>query len=156
RAPSASGVTSVGGTTGARATLSPRSRPMNTPCRKNASTERPSRTMPDSRSSSPDRRTVLRGGLYTAAALPLGVTLASCATGGGGGEEETDDGGEEPAGDVDPDNPFGVEADATVDAVIFDGGSGGDYVEFAGNIFEENHEGSTVEVQKSNNIAQEL
>ncbi|HLS63832.1 MAG TPA: N-acetylglucosamine/diacetylchitobiose ABC transporter substrate-binding protein [Ruania sp.] len=112
--------------------------------------------MTDSRISSPDRRTVLRGGLYTAAALPLGVTLASCATGGGGGEEETDDGGEEPAGDVDPDNPFGVEADATVDAVIFDGGYGVDYVEFAGNIFEENHEGSTVEVQKSNNIAQEL
>src|SRR5690625_7804526 len=112
--------------------------------------------MTDSRISSPDRRTVLRGALYTAAALPLGVTLASCATGGGGGEEETDDGGEEPAGDVDPDNPFGVEQDSTVDTVIFNGGYGVDYVEVAGNIFEENHEGSTVEGQKANKTAQGL
>ena len=105
--------------------------------------------MTDSRISAPDRRTVLRGALYTAAALPLGVTLASCATGGGGGgEDETDDGGDEPAGDVDPDNPFGVEPDSTVETVIFNGGYGVDYVEFAADIFADLHGGeATVEPQ---------
>ena len=112
--------------------------------------------MTDSRISSPDRRTILRGGLYTAAAVPLGVTLASCATGGGGGEEETSGGGEEPSGSADPDNPFGVAADAEVDAVIFDGGYGVDYVEFAGDIFEQTHDGTTVTVSPSTQIAQEM
>lgn len=104
--------------------------------------------MTDSRISAPDRRAVLRGGLYTAAAVPLGVTLASCATGGGGGDDEETDGGDEPAGDMDPENPFGVEADSTVDTVIFNGGYGVDYVEFAAEIFAEKHGGeATVEPQ---------
>src|SRR5699024_3413799 len=110
-----------------------------------------SRTMTDSRISSPNRRTILRGAMYTAAAVPLGVTLSSCAT-GGGGEEESD----EPAGDVDEDNPFGMAEDVTIDAVIFDGGYGTDYVEFAGKQFTELHPDATVKVSPSNNISQEL
>ncbi|WP_159622297.1 N-acetylglucosamine/diacetylchitobiose ABC transporter substrate-binding protein [Ruania rhizosphaerae] len=104
----------------------------------------------------PDRRTVLRGGIITAASLPLGVTLASCATGGGGEEETTDGGGEEPGGETSADNPFGMAENTTVDAVIFDGGYGVDYVEFAADILAETHEGSSVEVSPSTQIATEL
>ena len=45
---------------------------------------------------------------------------------------------------------------STVDAVIFDGGYGVDYVEFAADIFAQTHEGSTVEVSPSTLIATEL
>ena len=45
---------------------------------------------------------------------------------------------------------------STVDAVIFDGGYGVDYVEFAADIFAQTHEGSTVEVSPSTQIATEL
>ena len=45
---------------------------------------------------------------------------------------------------------------STVDAVIFDGGYGIDYVEFAADIFAQVHEGSTVEVSPSTQIASEL
>ena len=53
-------------------------------------------------------------------------------------------------------NPFGVAEGSTVDAVIFDGGYGVDYVEFAAEIFGQIHEGSTVEVSPSTQIASEL
>jgi N-acetylglucosamine transport system substrate-binding protein len=53
-------------------------------------------------------------------------------------------------------NPFGIAEDSSVDAVIFDGGYGVDYVEFAANIFEQVHEGSSVEVSPSTQIATEL
>ncbi len=59
-----------------------------------------------------------------------------------------------PAGDAA--NPFGIAEDSTVDAVIFDGGYGVDYVEFAADIFDQVHEGSTVEVSPSTQIATEL
>ena len=48
-------------------------------------------------------------------------------------------------------------ADAsTVDAVIFDGGYGTDYVQFAADLFGQVHEGSTAEVSPSTQIASEL
>ena len=48
-------------------------------------------------------------------------------------------------------------ADAsTVDAVIFDGGYGTDYVQFAADIFGQVHEGSTAKVSPSTQIASEL
>jgi N-acetylglucosamine transport system substrate-binding protein len=53
-------------------------------------------------------------------------------------------------------NPFGVAEGSTVDAVIFNGGYGIDYVEFAADIFEQTHAGTTVEVSPSTQIAQEL
>src|SRR5699024_12369390 len=46
-----------------------------------------------------------------------------------------------PRGDGTPDNPFGVEPDSTVDTVIFNGGYGVDYVEFAADILADLHGG---------------
>ncbi|HWV47817.1 MAG TPA: N-acetylglucosamine/diacetylchitobiose ABC transporter substrate-binding protein, partial [Microbacterium sp.] len=68
--------------------------------------------------------------------------------GGGGG----------PAGEVTADNPFGVAANTTVDAVIFDGGYGVDYVENAAKIMAGNKglDGVTAKVSASTKIAQEL
>lgn len=109
---------------------------------------------PSQLASQPNRRTVLRGLMYTAAAVPLGLPLAACATGGGGGgEEETS---AAPTGNADPKNPFGMEENTTVDAVIFDGGYGVDYVEFAGEILAGLHAGSSVKVSPSTQIATEL
>ncbi|WP_420113411.1 N-acetylglucosamine/diacetylchitobiose ABC transporter substrate-binding protein [Pseudactinotalea sp.] len=93
------------------------------------------------------RRSVLRGALFTAAAVPFGVTLASCATGGGSDDPTTDDGGDgETSAPADASNPFGIEEGATVETVIFNGGYGVDYVEFAAAIFADLHGGeATVE-----------
>ncbi|WP_156250719.1 N-acetylglucosamine/diacetylchitobiose ABC transporter substrate-binding protein [Pseudactinotalea terrae] len=91
--------------------------------------------MSDSKSSF-TRRNVLRGALFTAAAVPFG--LASCATGGGGGDDdETTDGGDESSAPADASNPFGIEEGSNVETVIFNGGYGVDYVEFATAIFNE-------------------
>ncbi|CAM3541069.1 N-acetylglucosamine/diacetylchitobiose ABC transporter substrate-binding protein [Isoptericola cucumis] len=108
---------------------------------------------PSQLASQPNRRTVLRGLMYTAAAVPLGLPLAACATGGGGGEEETS---AAPTGNADPKNPFGMAENTTVDAVIFDGGYGVDYVEFAGEVLAAAHAGSSVKVSPSTQIATEL
>ncbi|MBN8423722.1 N-acetylglucosamine/diacetylchitobiose ABC transporter substrate-binding protein [Microbacterium esteraromaticum] len=99
------------------------------------------------------RRNLLRGAAAAAVLLPFGATLASCAAPGGGGG-----GGDEPAGEVTSDNPFGVAANSTVDAVIFDGGYGIDYVQNAASIMEGNAglDGVTVKVSASTKIAQEL
>lgn len=90
--------------------------------------------MSDSKSSF-TRRNVLRGALFTAAAVPFG--LASCATGGGGDDDETTDGGDESSAPADASNPFGIEEGSNVETVIFNGGYGVDYVEFATAIFNE-------------------
>ncbi|WP_460798074.1 N-acetylglucosamine/diacetylchitobiose ABC transporter substrate-binding protein [Microbacterium sp. GXF0217] len=102
--------------------------------------------------SSISRRTLLRGAAATALLLPFGMSLASCAAPGGGG------GGSGPAGEVTADNPFGVAANSTVDAVIFDGGYGVDYVENAAKIMAGNDalDGVTAKVSASTKIAQEL
>ena len=99
------------------------------------------------------RRNVLRGAAASAALLPFGLSLASCAAPGGGSNN-----GDKPAGDVSADNPFGVAADSTVDAVVFDGGYGTDYAADAGKIMEGNDKlgGVTVKVAASTKIAQEL
>src|SRR5690606_6087255 len=81
-----------------------------------------------------DRRNVLRGAIAAAVLIPLGSTLASCATGGPTAPAA-------PGGSVSAKNPFGLAADSTVDSVIFDGGYGVDYVEFAAKILEKNHDG---------------
>lgn len=97
------------------------------------------------------RRNVLRGALFTAAAVPFGVTLASCATGGSSEDPTTN--GQTSAGTAD--NPFGVEEGSAVDAVIFNGGYGVDYVEFAAEIFNEMWDGNAV-VSPSTEISSEL
>ena len=95
-----------------------------------------------------DRRNVLRGAIAAAVLIPLGGSLMSCATGGpsGGGA----------AGTVSAKNPFGMADNSTIDSVIFDGGYGVDYVEYAAKILEKNHEGSTAKVASSTQIGTEL
>ncbi|WP_090708908.1 N-acetylglucosamine/diacetylchitobiose ABC transporter substrate-binding protein [Mycetocola miduiensis] len=95
-----------------------------------------------------DRRNVLRGAVAAAILIPLGSTLASCATGGPSTTA--------PGGTVSKTNPFGMADNSTVDAVIFDGGYGVDYVEYAAKILEKNHDGSTAKVASSTQISQEL
>lgn len=130
-----------------------------------------------SESKSLNRRTLLRGAAATAALVPLTGALAACA---GGGAEDTPtsdttssdtsapvdstsqpaessdtEGSEtptEPAGD----NPFGVAAGSTVEAVIFDGGYGYDYVTFAADKATEKNDGVTFDVKPSTQIGTEL
>ncbi len=98
------------------------------------------------------RRTLLRGAAATALLLPFGMSLASCAAPGGGG------GAAGPKGEVTADNPFGVAANTKVDAVIFNGGYGVDYVENAAKLMEKSKglDGVTVKVSPSTKIATEL
>jgi N-acetylglucosamine transport system substrate-binding protein len=101
------------------------------------------------------RRTVMRTALAAGLALPVGGALASCA---GGGSSGTGSGGgkKSSTGKTSADNPFGMAAKSKVDAVIFNGGYGTDYVTFAGKVVEKKHAGSTVKVSPSTQIAQQL
>ncbi|QGN34197.1 N-acetylglucosamine/diacetylchitobiose ABC transporter substrate-binding protein [Microlunatus sp. Gsoil 973] len=96
-----------------------------------------------------DRRGLLRGSLATAALAGLGGTLAGCATSGGGQvKQET--------GTKSADNPFGVPDGSTIDAVIFNGGYGYDYVQFAADQLKKKLPKVTPKVTPSTQIAQEL
>ncbi|GAA1734910.1 N-acetylglucosamine/diacetylchitobiose ABC transporter substrate-binding protein [Isoptericola hypogeus] len=108
---------------------------------------------PSQQTSALSRRSVLRAVMYTAAAVPLGLPLAACATGGGSDEDPTS---AAPTGEADANNPFGMAENTAVDAVIFDGGYGVDYVEFAGTVLAGLHAGSSVKVSPSTQIATEL
>jgi len=92
------------------------------------------------------RRTLLTGSLAAAALVPL----SSCATGGGSSSSTAS------AGATSADNPFGMAASGTVDAVIFNGGYKTDYVDFAGAELTKKFSGVTVKVSPSTQIAQEL
>ncbi len=95
------------------------------------------------------RRSLLRGSLAAAAVVPLSGALASCAAGG------DEDNGQQ-TGEKTDTNPFGMPDKSTVDAVIFNGGYGYDYVSFAANIVQQKQSGSTVKVAPSTQIAQQL
>jgi N-acetylglucosamine transport system substrate-binding protein len=99
-----------------------------------------------------DRRNFMRGALAAVMAAPLAGTLASCA----GSASTSDNGTSAATGDVSSDNPFGMADSSTIDAVIFNGGYGIDYVTFAGTILEKNHPGTTAKISPSTKIAQEL
>jgi N-acetylglucosamine transport system substrate-binding protein len=86
-----------------------------------------------------DRRTFLKGTAAAAAAVPFSGLLNSTS-----------------AFAQDAANPFGVAEGSTVDAVIFNGGYGIDYVEFAANIMKQNHPSLNIMVSPSTQIAQEL
>jgi N-acetylglucosamine transport system substrate-binding protein len=96
------------------------------------------------------RRQFLKFALAAAAITPLAGSLASCAASGG----DTPAAQETEAASAD--NPFGVPENSAVDAVIFNGGYGIDYVEFAAKLMQEKHAGVTVKVSPSTKIAQEL
>jgi N-acetylglucosamine transport system substrate-binding protein len=97
------------------------------------------------------RRDFLRGSL-AAAALAATGSLAACATSGTGTTSQTS----APAGQVSDTNPFGVQSGSTVDAVIFKGGYGIDYAEFAGKQVEAKQQGVTVKVTPTTKVAQTL
>ncbi|HET8601022.1 MAG TPA: N-acetylglucosamine/diacetylchitobiose ABC transporter substrate-binding protein [Segeticoccus sp.] len=110
-----------------------------------------------------DRRTFMRGALAAAALAPLGGALASCAAGGGGSASTGASsaaggasGAATGAAKASADNPFGLAKGSTIDAVIFNGGYGTDYVDFAAKIVQKDHEGVTTKVSPSTQIAQEL
>ncbi|MET0700146.1 MAG: twin-arginine translocation signal domain-containing protein, partial [Mycobacterium sp.] len=89
------------------------------------------------------RRDFLRGSLAAAALIPASGLLASCAS---SGTDTGSSGASSPAGNVSDTNPFGMAANSTVDAVIFNGGYGIAYTEFAGEQVEKLQAGSTVKV----------
>ena len=97
-----------------------------------------------------DRRTLLRGALATAALAPFAGTLASCgsSSGGGGSSSATKS----------ATNPFGLGTTSSVEAVIFNGGYGYDYVTFAASQVkkQKGFSGVTIKVSPSTQIAQQL
>jgi N-acetylglucosamine transport system substrate-binding protein len=98
-----------------------------------------------------DRRSFMKGALATAAVIPFSGALAACA-----GNGSTPAKAKKAGGKVSATNPFGMADKSSVDAVIFDGGYGTDYVAFAATLLEKNHAGSTVKVSPTTKIAQEL
>jgi N-acetylglucosamine transport system substrate-binding protein len=98
------------------------------------------------------RRDFLRGSL-AAAALAATGSLAACATSGTSSSTQSSSA---PAGQVSDTNPFGVESGSTVDAVIFKGGYGIDYAEFAGKQVEGKQQGVTVKVSPTTKVSQTL
>ncbi len=98
------------------------------------------------------RRQFLRVALATAAVAPTAGFLASCAAGGSPPTSASSG----PAGSVSDKNPFGVADNSVVDAVIFNGGYGIDYVKFAAAELSKNLPAVTANVSPSTNLAQEL
>ena len=98
------------------------------------------------------RRQLLKTALATAAVAPLGGALASCAAGGSTSPAASSG----PAGAVSATNPFGVADNSTIDAVIFNGGYGTDYVSFAADKLKGVHSSVTAKVSQSTDIAQQL
>jgi N-acetylglucosamine transport system substrate-binding protein len=99
------------------------------------------------------RRDLLRGSLGLAALATTG-SLTACAT--SGTAPPASEATSPAAGPVSDTNPFGVQANSTVDAVIFNGGYGIDYAEFAAKQVEKLQSGTTVKVTAATNIAQTL
>jgi N-acetylglucosamine transport system substrate-binding protein len=78
----------------------------------------------DENTRSLSRRRLLQGSLAAAAVVPLGGALSACA-GGGGSDNSTKTGKKTKS------NPFGLSKSSAIEAVIFNGGYGYDYVSFA-------------------------
>ena len=97
------------------------------------------------------RRQFLKIALTAAAIAPVAGGLASCAA--GGGEPAASSG---PTGAVSDTNPFGVADGSAVDAVIFNGSYGIDYVKYAAEKLTSVHPTVKPTVAPSTNIAQEL
>ncbi|GAB3390483.1 N-acetylglucosamine/diacetylchitobiose ABC transporter substrate-binding protein [Humibacter soli] len=93
-----------------------------------------------------DRRNFLRGAFAAAVAVPITVSLASCSSGGG----STGGGGTKSAK-----NPFGLKNGSAIEAVIFNGGYGYDYVTFASKVVDKQF-GTKSKVTPQTNIAQSL
>ena len=107
------------------------------------------------RPSRSQRRDFLRGSLGLAALTRPAASWPRAPPSGTG----DDPGGQRlvrPGRPVSDTNPFGMAANSTVDAVIFNGGYGIAYTEFAAKQVEKLQTGSTVKVTPATNIAQTL
>ena len=99
-----------------------------------------------------NRRSIVRGALAAAAVVPLGGVLAACA--GGGSDSDNDN--DTTAAPRAPTTRSAWPTAATVDAVIFNGGYGNDYVAFAAGHHAGQLHRPTVKVSATTQIAQEL
>ncbi|MET7535379.1 N-acetylglucosamine/diacetylchitobiose ABC transporter substrate-binding protein [Streptomyces sp. NPDC058293] len=100
------------------------------------------------RAGSLDRRTLLRGAIAAAA---MGSFAVAC---GSPSSKDNGDGG--PKGKKGAKNPFGVAANSKVDAAIFDGGYGTDYVDYTNKVVGDQIKGLKVQVKPVVDIAPEL
>ncbi|MDN5761452.1 MAG: N-acetylglucosamine/diacetylchitobiose ABC transporter substrate-binding protein [Microlunatus sp.] len=100
-----------------------------------------------------NRRRFMQGSLAAAAVVSMGGTLASCASSGGssGGDENGSGGAEKSA-----ENPFGLAEDSSIEAVIFNGGYGYDYVTYATKQVKKKFPDVKIDVSPATQIAQQL
>ncbi|MEU9757923.1 carbohydrate ABC transporter, N-acetylglucosamine/diacetylchitobiose-binding protein, partial [Streptomyces althioticus] len=101
------------------------------------------------RAGSLDRRTLLRGAIATAAVGSFAVACSSPSSKDSGG-------GSGPKGEKSATNPFGVAANSTVEAAIFDGGYGTDYVDYTNQVLGSQVKGLKVKVDPVVDIAPQL
>jgi N-acetylglucosamine transport system substrate-binding protein len=95
------------------------------------------------------RRLLLRGAMATWL-VPLAGAMASCAS------PSKDSTTRPETADKSSENPFGVAANTEVEAVVFNGGYGYDYVTFAGHLAQGRHAGLKTKVVASTEIGHEL
>jgi N-acetylglucosamine transport system substrate-binding protein len=97
------------------------------------------------------RRIVLqRAMMASVAAAGSGSLLAGCAS--GGGDENEGGGGAEKSAE----NPFGVQADAPLDVVIFKGGYGDDYAKFHQTLYKKKYPNAEIKHAGITDITQQL
>lgn len=101
------------------------------------------------RAGSLDRRTLLRGAIATAAVGSFAVACSSPSSKDSGGDSG-------PKGEKSATNPFGVAANSTVEAAIFDGGYGTDYVDYTNQVLGSQVKGLKVKVDPVVDIAPQL
>ncbi|MDG4857905.1 N-acetylglucosamine/diacetylchitobiose ABC transporter substrate-binding protein [Streptomyces sp. T-3] len=94
-----------------------------------------------------DRRMFLRGAIAAAATASMATACSSPSS-------DNDKGG--PKGKTSAKNPFGVAKNSKVEAAIFDGGYGTDYVEFVNKVIGAQIAGTKVDVKPVVDIAPEL
>lgn len=107
-------------------------------------------------SASRSRSSAARVTLATVMAAALAATTACAPSPSPSPEPPQKPETSQPATQPATDNPFGVAEGSAVDAVVFDGGYGTDYVDFAGELVSAKLPGVTVAVSPSTAIAQEL
>ncbi|HIT74003.1 MAG TPA: hypothetical protein IAA98_00280, partial [Candidatus Avipropionibacterium avicola] len=93
----------------------------------------------------PSRRSLLRAVGLAGMAAPM---LAACAT----SAPTPTTGSSAPVGEVDPENPFGLSA-GELDVVVFDGGSGVDYLDTVQDLFATRHGDTTITVDKTQDLS---
>jgi N-acetylglucosamine transport system substrate-binding protein len=100
----------------------------------------------DTNSNPISRRRLLKGSLAAAAAVPL----AACAGSGSGSNNKNNHTAST------TDNPFGLNKSSPIDAVIFNGGYGYDYVTFAGKELNKKFANVKVGIHPTTTISQQL